>query len=362
MADPSNAKERGLKAIIQQYFGVFRYSGRALSLVWTTSALLTIVLVVVSVVAGVLPAAIAYVGKLIVDGVLLAAESQVVADREQAMTWVFLEAGLIVVMAACQRGVSIIRSLLRAQLGHRVNVLVLEKSLTLQLEHFEDSEFYDKMTRARREASSRPLSLVMSTFGLIQNSISLVTYGALLLQFSTWAAIVLILAALPAFIAETKYSGEAFRLFRWRTPETRQQMYLESVLAREDYAKEVQLFGLGPRLLGRYNGIFATLYREDRSLTWRRGVWGYVFGLFSTAAFYGAYIWIALATIAETITLGEMTMYIMIFKQGQSALSSILTAIGGMYEDNLYLSNLYEFLEETIPPPLGTAVEGPEPG
>src|SRR3546814_6389801 len=116
--------------------------------------------------------------------------------------------------------------------------MILEKALTLQLAHFEDSEFYDKLTRARREASSRPLSLVNRTFGLVQNAISLVSYGVLLTQFSPWAVLVLVLAGLPAFIAETRFSGDAFRLFRWRSPETRMQMYLETVLAREDHAKE----------------------------------------------------------------------------------------------------------------------------
>ena len=147
---------------------------------------------------------------------------------------------------------SLCQSLLRAQLGQRVNVMILEKALTLELRHFEDSEFYDKLTRARREASSRPLRLVMRTFGLVQNGISLVSYGTLLIHFSPWAVAVLLLAGLPAFIAEAKFSGDAFRLFRWRSPETRMQMYLETVLAREDHAKEVKLYGLGERFLDRY--------------------------------------------------------------------------------------------------------------
>jgi ATP-binding cassette subfamily B protein len=88
---------------------------------------------------------------------------------------------------------------------------------------------------------------------------------------------------LPAFLAEAKFSGEAFRLFRWRAPEARMQIYLESVLAREDYAKEVKLFELGPRLLDRYRDIFTRLYREDRDLTLRRDAWGFGLGLLGTA-------------------------------------------------------------------------------
>ena len=361
-APVSTNKKRGLRASLQQYLGVFRYSGSAISLVWSTNRAFTIILMALSLASGALPAAVAYFGKLIVDAVVRAVETGAVADRDQAIVYVLAEMGIIVTLAACQRGISILRSLLRAQLGHRVNVLILDKALSLELTHFEDSELYDKMTQARREASSRPLSLVMRTFGLIQDGLSLVTYGALLLAFSGWAVAVLVVAALPAFIAETRYSGAAFRLFRWRTPEKRQQAYLETVLAREDFVKEVKLFDLGPYFLKRYDDIFHALYREDRNLTLRRGIWGYVLGLLSTSAFYGAYIWIAIATASGSITLGDMTMYVMVFKQGQSALSSLLSSIGGMYEDNLYLSNLYEFLEEHIPPPPGTAMVGPEPG
>src|ERR1700694_6211200 len=166
--------------------------------------------------------------------------------------------------------------------------MILEKALTLDLTQFEDSEFYDKLPRARPEASSRPLSLVMRTFGLAQNGISLVSYGTLLARFSPWAVAVLLLAGLPAFIAEAKFSGDAFRLFRWRSPADRLQIYLETWIAREDHAKEVKLYGLGPRLLERYRDIFRRLYPQGRALYARRDAWGFALGLIATAALYGA--------------------------------------------------------------------------
>jgi len=359
---PGEPERRGWRESVRQFFGVYRYSGRALQLVWSTNRGLSVALGLLSLVAGLMPAAVAYVGKLIVDSVVLAAQSGLADDRWQALGYVGLEAALVILVAGAQRGISICQSLLRAQLGNRINVMILEKALTLDLRHFEDSAFYDKMTRARREASSRPLSLVMRTFSLGQTAISLVTYGALLLSFSGWAVGVLVVAALPAFVAETRYSGQAFRLFRWRTPERREQMYLESVIARDEYAKEIKVYGIGPRLVGRYGKIFERLYGEDRSLTLRRGIWGYLLGLLSTAAFYAAYGWIVIATARGQISLGDMTMYVLVFKQAQSALSSALASIGGMYEDNLYLSNLYEFLEEEIAAAPGDRIEGPTPG
>ena len=345
---------------LRGFFGVFRYSRRALELVWSTNRALTLALALLTLIAGILPASVAYVGALIVDAVVAAIRAGG-GEAARVAQLVVLEGILVAAIAAAQRGLSLCQSLLRAQLGQRVNVMILEKALTLELQHFEDSEFYDKLTRARREASTRPLSLVTRTFGLVQNGISLVSYGVLLARFSPWAVAVLLLAGLPAFVAEAKFSGDAFRLFRWRSPETRMQIYLETVIAREDHAKEVKLYGLGPRLLERYRDIFRRLYREDRSLTMRRDAWGFALGLIATAALYGAYAWIAVTAVRRVITLGQMTMYIALFRQGQAAVSAMLAAVGGMYEDNLYLSTLYEYLETNVPQPAGTAVRGPHP-
>jgi ATP-binding cassette, subfamily B, bacterial len=345
--------------------GLFRYGSRALHLVWSTRRDLTLVFALLTLVAGVLPAAVAWVGQLIVDGVVAAIAMQRQtgsAEVTAVLLFVALEAGIVAIMAGAQRGISVCQALLRALLGQRINVMILQKALTLRLAHFEDSEFYDKLTRARREASTRPLSLVNRSFGLVQNGISLLSYGVLLVQFSPWAVLILVLGGIPAFIAEAKFSGDKFRLFRWRSPEARMQLYLETVLAREDSAKEVKLYRLGPKLLQRYEDIFTKLYAEDRRLTLRRDFWGFVLGLIGTVAFYGAYAWIALAAIDGDITLGQMTMYLLLFRQGQSAVAASLSSISGMYEDNLYLSNLYEYLEQPVPESAGQLANGPVPG
>ena len=360
---PTSAEIGGM-ATLRALPDVFRYTQHALQLVWGTSKSLTIALAALTLVAGILPAGIAYVGALIVDAVVAAIAAQSVgnANLTTVLAYVVLEGTLVAALSASQRGLSSCQSLLRAQLGQRVNEMILEKALTLDLRHFEDSEFYDKLTRARREASSRPLSLVMRSFGLAQNAIALISFGSLLWQFSPWAVAVLFLAGLPSFAAEAKFAGDAFRLFRWRSPETRMQMYLETVLAREDHAKEVKLFGLGPILLDRYRKIFDKVFREDRLLTIRRDTWGFFLGLVGTAAFYGAYGWIAVSAVRGHITLGQMTMYVLLFRQGQAAVSASLSAIGGMYEDNLYLSTLYEFLDTPVDAATGSATHGPDRG
>ncbi len=368
---------KGLLQKLKQALSVFSYGWQAIGLVWQTSARYTICLALLTLVAGILPAGIAYLGKLIVDGVLAAskafseisyAETTNVFQQflslelsSQLILFFLAEAILVILLMLSQRGISVIQSLFRGLLGHKVNMMILEKAQTLSLSQFEDSEFYDKLVRARREASTRPLGLVNKTFGLLQNAIGLAGFAVLLVQFSPWIIILLIIAALPGFIAETVFSNKAFGLFRWRSPEARQQNYLETLVAREDNVKEVKLFGLEKLFTKRYTTIFNKLYREDRKLIIRRDSWGLVMDTFASVVFYGAFAWVIVSTVVGQTTIGEMTMYLLVFKQGQAAIKASLSAISGMYEDNLYLSNLYEFIDQPGLEKTGSVLVGAVP-
>ena len=349
---------------IKKFLSVFQYSGVALEIVWSTSAKLTIAMALTTLASGVLPALIASVGGLFVDVVSNAFQddgSNSEELRSDALYYVILEAGLVVLMTGAQRISTVCQSILRVLLGNKINVMILEKALTLELAHFEDAEYYDKLVRARREASSRPLSLVIKTFDLFRDVIALITIGIWLFQFSSYAVLLLGLAGVPAFIAEAKFSGEAFRIHRRRSAERRMQIYLEMVLTREDGVKEVKLLQLGKMFLQRYVDIFRNIYKEDRSLVLRRGFWGYILGLIASAAFYFAYGWVGFAAIAGAITIGQMTMYVAQFRLGQNAVTNSLTSINGMYEDNLYLSNLTEYLAHEVPEHTGNKIKGPDP-
>jgi ATP-binding cassette subfamily B protein len=349
---------------IRKFLSVFKYSGVAIRIVWNTSAGLTLAMAATTFVSGLLPAAIASVGGLFVDAVSTAFQSTGdVADaaRSDLLKYVLIEALLVVLMTAAQKINGVCQSILRALLGNEINVMILEKALGLELAHFEDAEYYDKLVRARREASSRPLSFVIKTFDLLRDTILLITIGIFLFQFSPYAVLLLGLAGIPAFLVEAKFSGEAFRLQRRRSAERRMQIYLEMVLTREDGVKEVKLLKLGRMFLDRYVDIFRQMYKEDRSIVIRRGVWGYILGLLASAAFYFAYGWVGFAAIAGVITIGQMTMYIAQFRLGQSAVTNSLTSINGMYEDNLYLSNLTEYLDHEVPEQNGEGTEGPSP-
>jgi len=324
-------------AVRKQLKDSFAQVPRTLALVWRSSPRTTLVLGALTLVAAGLPPLVAWVGKKIVDAV-------VAGSTEETLRWVLIELGVVAAQALVQRGLALIRQTLGARLALDVNVAILEKAQTLELRHFEDPEFYDQLTRARREASSRPISVVTEIFQLGQNALTLAGYAALLLRFSGWAVLVLLLAAIPATVAEMRFSSMAFRLRNWRAPESRKLFYLEYALANDAHAKEIRLFELGPALLQRYKELGEILYREDTALAHRRARWAWALSLIGTVAFYGCYVVLALGAAAGRITLGELTLYLVAFRQGQQAFMSILTAIGGMYEDNLYMSNLFRFL------------------
>ncbi len=348
--------------------GSFSHTPRTLRLVWQSSPRRLVGVGLLTVLAAALPVGIAWVGKLIVDGVV-AAHGATGAARTAALDdvlfWVLVELALVAGLGLVERLLTLLRQLIGSRLAIDINVQIMEKALTLELRHFEDPRFYDQLTRARREASSRPLSLVQENFQIVRSALTLAGYAALLIRFSPWAVAGLLVAAIPAFIAEARFSNTAFRLRNWRSPESRRLNYLEYVLGNDEHAKEVKLFGLGPVLLGRYRQLAETFYREDRALATRRAGWTFALSLISTGAFYACYAAIALAAATGRLTLGDMTLYLLAFRQGQSAFQAILGAVGGMYEDNLYMSNLFEFLglkSAPAPVPAEAALALPERG
>ncbi len=315
----------------------FEQTPRTLRLVWASSKRSTLALGFLTLIAALLPLGIALVGKGIIDAV-------VAKDAARTVRWVLLELGLIAGQSAVMQTLGLVRTITGARMALDINVSILEKALTLELRHFEDADFYDQLTKARREASSRPLSVVTRSFQMGQSLITLVGYIGLLIHFSPWTVLGLVVAAIPATVTEMRFSNQAFRLKSWRSPESRKLMYLEYVLANDDHAKEVKLFGLGPMLLGRYKELGETFVKDDRDLVVKRTGWGYGLSLLATAAFYGFYVLMALGAARGKISIGEMTLYMVAFRQGQQSFQSLLSALGGMYEDNLYMSNLFKYL------------------
>jgi len=322
------------------------HTPQALRLVWQANPVATVGLGFLTLGGALLPATQAWVGKLIVDGVV--ASIQKGNDPDQVRTvfyYLILELILFLLSTGINHSRRLIQQLIQLQLANQIRSEIIRKALTLDLAFFEHPDFYDRLQNARREGGYKPVELINDTFQIVQSMITLISFAALMLRFSPWLVLILLATSIPAFIAETRFSEQGFRLLTRRAPETRQINYLSRLLTEDTAAKEIKLFNLGSTLLKRYKTLFDKFFQEDKSLAVRRALVGFSLGLVATLGFYGSYAWIVWRTVQGMISLGDMTLYLSIFRQGQSTFQSILAGIGNIYENNLFMAHYFEFLE-----------------
>ncbi len=347
----------------------FTHTPQALQLVWQTNRWATGGLGLLTVGGALLPATQAWVGKLIVDGVVASIQNGSDPARTQKVfLYLIFELILFLLSAGINQGRRLIQQLIQLQLANRIRGEIIRKALTMDLSFFEHPEFYDRLQNARREGGYKPTELINDTFQIVQNSITMISFAVLLLRFSPWLVVILLATSIPAFIAETRFSEQGFRLLTRRAPESRQINYLSRLLTEDSAVKEIKLFNLGDTLLKRYMTLFEKFFQEDKALARRRALAGFGLGLITTAGFYGSYAWIVLHTVHGKISLGDMTLYLAIFRQGQATFQSILAAIGNIYENNLFMANFFEFLglqpqigltagDQKLPTPLVGGIE-----
>jgi ATP-binding cassette, subfamily B, bacterial len=343
----------------KEFHRSFTHTPQAVKLVWQTNRGATIGLGFLTLGGALLPASQAWVGKLIVDGVV--ASIQHGANPEEVrrvFVYLILELSLFLLSTVLNHARRLIQQLIQLQLANRIRGEIIQKALTLDLAFFEHPDFYDRLQNARRESGYKPVDLINDTFLIVQNTITLISFAVLLLRFSPWLVVILLVTSIPAFIAETRFSEEGFRLLTRRAPETRQINYLSRLLTEDISAKEIKLFNLGETLLARYMTLFDKFFREDKSLALRRTVVGFGLGLIATLGFYGSYAWIVWHTVQGKISLGDMTLYLAIFRQGQTTFQGILSGIGSIYENNLFMANLFDFLG--LRPQMGVAARNHE--
>jgi ATP-binding cassette, subfamily B, bacterial len=326
--------------------GSFTHTPQALRLVWQANRSATLGLGFLTLAGALLPASQAWVGKLIVDGVVASIRGgQNEEQVREVFYYLILELILFLLSTALNHSRRLIQQLIQLQLANRIRTDIIRKALTMDLASFEQPDFYDRLQNARREGGYKPVELINDSFLIVQNLITLISFAALMLRFSPWLVLILLGTSIPSFIAETRFSEQGFRLLTRRAPETRQINYLSRLLTEDTAAKEIKLFNLGETLLRRYITLFDKFFREDRSLALRRAVAGFSLGLIATMGFYGSYAWIVWRTVQGSISLGDMTLYLSIFRQGQSTFQSILAAVGNIYENNLFMANYFEFLD-----------------
>ncbi len=339
-----------------------RHGLRALGLVWRTAPMITLIIGAATVLLATAPALAAYVAQLMIDAIVRAIDTQAQADRMAALQWTAVEAAILGGMIALRRLLTFLKRLLHAQLGYAVGQLIFEKTLSLDLQSLERPLVQQQILLARQHAAARPYGLVTRIFEAAQYAITIVTFSAVLWTFSPWAVLIVILGGVPLFLSELRFSGQVFRFYTGRTPEMRQRSYLEGLMTSDRAATERIHTSSNPILKHRHAGLFNWLFGEDRKLQSRQTAIGMVLILVSSAIFLGGKAWVVWATVMGAISLGQMTMYAALLKQGQNTMTSLLATISGGYEDLLYVSNLYALLGLPEGIRRGTKIKGPDHG
>ena len=256
------------------------------------------------------------------------------------------EFGLAILSDALGRAVALLDSLLGDLFTNETSVRLMAHAATLDLAHFEDADFYDKLERARRQTTGR-MVLMSQVFGQAQNVITIVSFGIGLVVYAPWLIALLILALVPAFLGEAHFNAQSYSLTYAWTPERRELDYLRYTGASDETAKEVKIFGLNDFLTERYRTLADAFYLANRSLTVRRAGWGAILAAVGSLGYYVAYAVIVFRTVRGDFTVGDLTFLAGSFGRLRSLLEGLLTSFSTVAGQALYLDDLFSFFEIT---------------
>ena len=311
-------------------------------MIWRTSPGLTFSNIFLRLVKAAIPLGQLYVGKLIIDEVihLISAPQK---DFDQLWWWIGIELGLAVFSEIFNRLISLTDALLGDLYANHSSIELMHKAASLDLGMFEDSEFYDKLERARRQTTGRVvlMSMVLSQ---LQDLITIVFLGAGLVVFEPWLILILFIAVLPSFLSEAYFSRSSYSLVRSWTPQRRELDYLRYIGASVETAKEIKVFGLDTFLTGRFSRIAKDYYQANKSIAVKRTIWGTLLQILSVLAYYGAYILIIVRTVAGVVTVGDMTFLSGSFNRLQNQLQNLLSTFTRITESALFLQDYFDFL------------------
>lgn len=341
----------------RERLGALRNLPPFLAMVWRTSRLLTLTTLAVRLVRALLPIATLFVGKLIIDEVVLLNQ---LVDRPAGIGgwWgsgllgrlealLVAELALAVVGDLLGRVVSLVDGLLSDRVSNDASVRLMEHAATLDLADFEDAAFQDRMDRARMQASGR-MSLMGQLFGQAQDIVTVASFAAGLVVYAPWLMVLLAVALVPSFLGEAHFNALSYALSYIRTPQRRELDYVRQVAASADTAKEVKIFGLSPFLIDRYRTISRDTYAASRRLALRRAVWGSGFAALGTIAYYAAYAYIAWRAVSGSLSIGDLTFLAASFLRLRGLLEGLLTGFSSTAGQALYIDDLFSFLR-TVP-------------
>ena len=333
----------------KERLGAFRNLPEFFSLIWSCNNWLAALNILLRVIRASLPLAMLYVGKLIIDEIVrisVIASGPAVENPDMSIVtiYVLIELGLAVFSDLLGRGIALLDSLLGDLVSHEISLRLMHQSARLDLECFEDSDFYDKLERARRQASSRIL-LLSQVLTQLQDSITVFFLAAALITFNAWLLLLLAITLIPAFLGETHFNSQSYSLMYGWTQERRELDYLRFAGASDETAKEVKIFGLSDFFGSRYKKLAGEYYRANRDLSARRAAWGGLLSMVGSLGYYTAYAVIIYRTVYGELSLGDLTFLSGSFLRLRSLMEAILIRFSSIADSALYLRDLFDFLE-----------------
>ena len=319
---------------------------RSLILVWHSSRVWTITSLILLILNSVLPLLSLYLTKFCIDNIskAITAEDKGIAF-EQVAFFILLLAIVAIIINICKSLTNLVNNIQSEKFVNYMTGIIHRKSIEIDLEYFENSEYYDTFHRVQADGLYRPYRVLNNVLEIFQNGFSIFFLSGLLVSLHWSVFIVLIIAVIPGAIIRLKYSEKMYRWKRQRTHKQRSAYYYNSLITLSEFAKEVRIFNLGKLFAQRFSNIRQKLYREEIKIVSQQTFSELIGNISGTIASFAVYGFIAYRTVKGALSLGDLVMYHKAFTQLQTAFTAILTTVTNLYSDSLYISNLYEFLD-----------------
>ncbi|MEL7146505.1 MAG: ABC transporter ATP-binding protein, partial [Bacteroidota bacterium] len=324
-------------------FVALKYVPQFLKMIWRCHPLMAFIDLLLRIVKSALPVTMLFVGKLIVDEVIGLTQTEAPAF-DRVISLVALEFGLAVASDLLNRAIALLDSLLGDLFANQSSVRLLQHAAKLDLDQFENAEFYDMLERARRQTLGRTV-LMSQVLGQFQDLVTMISLGVGLLLFNPLLIVLLFIAVIPAFLGENHFNERTYSLVHQWTPMRRELDYLRYTGASDVTAKELKVFNLSGFLTSRFAKLSDEYYQLNKSIATKRALWGVFFSSLGTAAYYGTYGYIIYQTAIGTITIGDLTFLSGSFLRFRTLLEASLNRLSRITEGAMYLKDFFEFFK-----------------
>lgn len=334
-----NDQKIGLKSSLDSLFLIPRFFKE----IWRTNKSLFLTSALCRIVAALLPVAILWVGKLIFDAII---QITTHGEKDYSELWqsVVIEFILVVLSDLVGRAISLTDGILGDQYNINSSIKIIRKTNEIDISLLENSEFYDKLDRARTQTAGR-VDLMSNVLGQAQTTISIFSLVVGLIYFEPYLIILLVLSIFPSFINEVRFSQQQYSLARSWTSERRELDYLRFIGANDKTAKEIKLFGLTSFLVERFETLATRYFKLNKSLVVKRSSYGFLFNVLGSISYYAAYVFIIYKVLSGGISLGELTFLSGSFNRLMSSLRDFFSKFTRISESALYLKDYFDFID-----------------